>query len=295
MVKVAITRQVPIAPSQAPQNSGSNTLASLEERAKRMEELFEMGAVSAVQRDAAKKKYEEALAEGVPAVSSPAPAGATTREVTEYVEQWQPTPPAVLATAESAIKQAELALNVARQEAQQTEITAPFSGIIYYAAAVDEDLSAGEIVAKIGNNKELWLEAEVTEDFFNKISLGKIVSYSIDGKNFSGTLTEKISPTKPEENISEETPSAEEKLTEEKLPEENSPPEENKSAETPPEENQLEPIPEKPAEEISQIENKNPSDSAEPVNDKFILKFSIPPESEIDFKPTEKITVNIDL
>ena len=297
MVKVAITRQVPIAPSaaQAPQNSGSNTLASLEERAKRMEELFEMGAVSAVQRDAAKKKYEEALAEGVPAVSSPAPAGATTREVTEYVEQWQPTPPAVLATAESAIKQAELALNVARQEAQQTEITAPFSGIIYYAAAVDEDLSAGEIVAKIGNNKELWLEAEVTEDFFNKISLGKIVSYSIDGKNFSGTLTEKISPTKPEENISEETPSAEEKLTEEKLPEENSPPEENKSAETPPEGNQLEPIPEKPAEEIPQVENKNPSDSAEPVNDKFILKFSIPPESEIDFKPTEKITVNIDL
>ena len=300
MVKVAVTRQVPIAPPSTPasSSSGSSSLASLEERAKRMEELFEMGAVSAVQRDAARKKYEDALAEGVPAETPAAPA-ASTRTVTEYIEQWQPTPPAVLATAESAIKQAELALNVARQEAQQTEITAPFSGIIYYAAAVDENLSAGEVVAKIGNDKELWLEAEVDEDLFNKISLGKKVSYIIDGKIFSGTLTEKISPTKPEETPEEETPPAEEKLTEEKPPEENSPPEnppaETQTPENPTAETQLEPIPEKPPEEISPIENKNPSDSAEPVNDKFILKFSIPPDSEIEFKPTEKITVNIDL
>lgn len=301
MVKVAVTRQVPIAPPPTPaasSNSGSSTLASLEERAKRMEELFEMGAVSAVQRDAARKKYEDALAEGVPAETPAAPA-ASTQTVTEYIEQWQPTPPAVLATAESAIKQAELALNVARQEAQQTEITAPFSGIIYYAAAVDEDLSAGEVVAKIGNDKELWLEAEVPEDFFNKISLGKKVSYTIDGKNFSGTLTEKIAPTKPEETSEEEISPAEEKLTEEKPPEENSPPE-NLPAETQPPDNptsetQLEPIPEKPPEEIPQPENKNFSDTSEPVNDKFILKFSIPPDSKIEFKPTEKITVNIDL
>ncbi len=306
MVKVAVTRQVPIAPpanSPGVKSSGSNTLASLEERAKRMEELFEMGAVSAVQRDAARKKYEDALAEG-PAEETPAaPAGATTQTVTEYIERWQPTPPAVLATAESAIKQAELALNVARQEAQQTEITAPFSGIIYYAAAVEEDLSAGEVVAKIGSGKELWLEAEVTEDFFNKISLGKKVSYTIDGKNFSGTLTEKIEPTKVEETPQEETPPAEEKLSEEKPPTEN-PPAENQSVQTPPPaensstENQLAPIPESPEkipEEIPQPENKNSSDSAGPVNDKFILKFSIPPDSKIDFKPTEKITVEVDL
>lgn len=299
IVKVAVTRQVPVVPpanSQGVRSSGSNTLASLEERAKRMEELFEMGAVSAKQRDAARQKYEDALAEGVPEETPAAPAGSSTRTVTEYIEQWQPTPPAVLATAESAIKQAELALNVARQEAQQTEITAPFSGIIYYAAGVEEDLSAGEVVAKIGSGKELWLEAEVPEDFFEKISLGKKVSYSIDGKNFSGTLIEKISPTKPEEKISEETPPAEEKLSEEKPPE--NPPAETPPAENSSNENQLAPIPEnseKIPEKIPQPENKNSSDTAEPVNDKFILKFSIPPDSKIDFKPTEKITVEIDL
>lgn len=296
MVKVAVTRQVPVVPPKTPattSNTGSNTLASLEERAKRMEELFEMGAVSAVQRDAAKKKYEDALAEGVPE-EKPATPAASSKTITEYVEQWQPTPPAVLATAESAIKQAELALNVAKQEAQQTEITAPFSGIIYYVSEVEEDLSAGEIVAKIGNGKELWLEAEVEEDFFNKISLGKKVSYTIEGKNLSGTLTEKISPTKPEEISEEKSEPAEEKLTEQTPPAENSPPETPQS-EQPPPENQLAPIPEKPVEEIPQSENKNPSDSAEPVNDKFILKFSIPPDSEIDFKPAEKIVVNVDL
>lgn len=301
MVKVAVTRQVPVAPpsTSSTLSSGSSSLASLEERAKRMEELFEMGAVSAVQRDAARKKYEDALAEGV-SEETPATPAASTRTVTEYIEQWQPTPPAVLATAESAIKQAELALNVARQEAQQTEITAPFSGIIYYAVAVDEDLSAGEVVAKIGSGKELWLEAEVDEDFFEKIPLGKKVSYTIDGKNLSGTLTEKTSPTKPEEIPEEETPPAEEKLTEEKPQEENSPPENSPPAETqpsenPPAENQLEPIPENPPEKISQVENKNFSDVAKPINDKFILKFSIPPDSKIDFKPNKNITVNIDL
>lgn len=298
-VKVAIRKSVPVMPppqTSASSNAGSSSLASLEERAKRMEELFEMGAVSAVQRDAARKKYEDALAEGVPEeIPAETPSSPSVQEVVEYVDQWQPTPPAVLATAESAIKQAELALNVARQEAQQTEIVAPFSGIIHYSAKVEEDLSAGEVVAKIGNTKELWLEAEVPEEIFNKIPLGKKVSYTIDGKNLSGTLTEKISPTKSKENLEEENSSAENPPVE-NPPVEN-PPVENPSAEIPPAENP--PVENPPAEIPAPIvpeENKispTQSDSAEPINDKFILKFSIPADSETEFNPNEKITVEI--
>lgn len=236
-VKVAVKKVRVIEPPKMPvetnnNGGGSATLESLAERAKRMEELFEMGAVSAVQRDAAKQKYLDALAEGIeataPAAESSAPA---TVEEIEYIDQWQPTPPAVLATAESAIKQAELALNVAKQTAQQTEITAPVGGVIYYSIENENDLEASNIVAKVGDSKELWLEAEVTEDIFNKIPLGKKVSYTIDGNNLAGTVIEKISPTESAE------------------------------------------------------------DTDEPVNEKFILKFSIP--ADTDIKPNITTSIKI--
>ena len=241
-VKVPIKKIRTVSPPVIPQNqnggSGSATLDSLAERAKRMEELFEMGAVSAVQRDAAKQKYLDALAEGIESEVPASSAGATTIEEIEYVDQWQPTPPAVMATAESAIKQAELALNVAKQTAQKTEITAPVSGVIYYSVENENDLEAGGIVAKVGDSKELWLEAEVTEDIFNKITLGKKVNYNLDNKNLSGTVIEKISPTEP----TDET--------------------ENDSTE-----------------------------NAEPFNDKFILRFSIP--ADTDIKPNTATSIKI--
>ena len=244
-VKVEVKKQRIIEPPPAPvagenKNQPPATLESLAERARRMDELFDMGAVSSAQRDAARKKYEDALANGLPAVSSEN--GSNVVEEIEYVDQWQPTPPVVLATAESAVKQAELALNVAKQEAQQTEIVAPVSGVIYYFSALEGDLAAGDVVAKISSSKDLWLEAEVDEDIFKKIQLGKKVTYELEGKNFSGTLTEKISPTKPEEND-----------------------EENKNGST---------------------------ESEEPTFEKYILRFSIPVESDVDITPNTKTTVN---
>lgn len=235
-VKVAVKKIRVIEPPKMPveTNGGgsSATLESLAERAKRMEELFEMGAVSAVQRDAAKQKYLDALAGGIEAETTATESSApTTVEEIEYVDQWQPTPPAVLATAESAIKQAELALNVAKQTAQQTEIAAPVGGIIYYSVENENDLEAGNIMAKVGDSKELWLEAEVTEDIFNEIPLGKKVSYTIDGNNLAGTVIEKISPTESAE------------------------------------------------------------DTDEPANEKFILKFSIP--ADTDIKPNITTSIKI--
>lgn len=251
------------------------TIEALAERARRMEELFDMGAVSATQRDAAKKSYEDALKNGLPAATAPQTGtgtGLQTVEEIEYVDQWQPTPPAVLATAESAIKQAELALNVAKQEAQQTSITAPFSGIIYYSAAIDGEIAAGEVVAKVGNSKELWLEAEVDEELFEKIPIGKKVTYQIDGKNFEGTLIEKIYPTKPEEVVVEEVA--------EETPKEN------------PEEAKIDvEVENKPADEIKHTS----TETEEPIIENYILKFSIPAESDIEIKPNMTTSINFSM
>ena len=160
-----------------------------------MAELFDMGAVSAVQRDAARRAYESALAESsTPSYEYSAAPEPIIEYYTEYVDEFRETPAEVLAGAEQAIKQAELSLNIARQEARETDVIAPVSGAIYYGVEIENELDAGESVAKIGDSRELWLEVEVTEEIFDKIPLGKLVTYTLDGRELFGTVIEKIRP-----------------------------------------------------------------------------------------------------
>ena len=244
-VKVPVRRmravQTPVYTETQRSGGGSANLASLEERANRMRELFEMGAVSAVQRDAAIQAYENAKANssGYSYSESGVAYETTYVEEIEYVDEFQTTPPAVLYGAENAIKQAELSLNVALQEAQQTEIIALVDGTIYYSTEPEKDLQAGDVVAKIGDSNELWLAAEVSEDIFNQIPLGKLVSYTIDGNNLTGIVIEKISPDPEPEEVTE--PAAENVPAENPATENSdTPPTEPANAETPAE-NPVEP------------------------------------------------------
>ena len=263
-VPVKRVRVIPAAPSvsyQSPSIS-SSALASLEERANRMSELYDMGAVSKVQRDAAVAAYENAKASAVsePVYIQNEP---TYIEEIEYVDQWQPTPAPVIQNAENAIKQAELSLNVALQEAQQTEVIAPVSGTIYYAVEIEKELTAGNSIAKIGDSNELWLAAEVSEEIFNKVNLGKPVDYVLEDKNLSGTVIEKIAP-----NIQPDATEIE------NLPE------------------WIPPTAENPHPEFELAQNEENQVDERP-NDKYILKFSLPPD--LEFKPNSATNVKIKL
>ena len=247
MVKVPVrkpkvkTVQIPTTPSiqSRPSRSGSKSSASLEalkERKSRMELLYEMGAISRKELEEAIKEYNSAKAaagssstvsESVQSV----PQYSTSTEIeyeTEYVEQLQPTPPEILKGAQLAIKQAELSLNVAKQEAQQTEVLAPVNGTIYYGVEVDEEVKAGDVISRIGDSSELWIEAAVTESQFDKIPLGKLVSYVIDGNKLTGTVIEKKAPEPEEETVEVEetkmespTPADPTQVTPESVPAEN--------------------------------------------------------------------------
>ncbi|MBR5913593.1 MAG: biotin/lipoyl-binding protein [Selenomonadaceae bacterium] len=257
--------------------NNSANLASLQERANRMRELYAMGAVSAQQRDAAIQAYETAK-RNQGSSYSPYTTTDTTYETTyveeiEYVEQFQPTPPEILSIAENAVKQAELSLNVAQQQALQTEIVAPVDGTLYYSAEVDKDLNAGDVVAKVGDSNELWLAAEVSEETFNKVSLGKLVNYSIDGKNLTGIVIEKIAPDPVEEIVEEEEPVWQ-------------PPKEENS------------VAENSASEVNSSTEKSAGENstdAPPRNDKFILRVSLPTESDLNYKPNSTTTLKVKL
>ena len=313
-VKVPVQRErvtyPPAPPPTASYSAPSGNLAKLEERANRMAELFEMGAVSAVQRDAARRAYESALAESsAPSYEYSAAPAPIIEYYTEYVDEFRETPPEVLAGAEQAIKQAELSLNVAKQEARETDVVAPVSGTIYYGVSVDQDLSAGDSVSRIGDSRELWLEVEVTEEIFDKIPLGKLASYTIDGKEIFGTVIEKIKPnvnaTPAEETAPVELP---------EIPTSDNAPAaligENPDAPPPPPENQTstdeqpqavqaesEVIDDtQPAQENSQPQPPKIPDKFEPQqkpNDKFIIKISVPVERDFDCPPNTTTVVKI--
>ena len=281
-VKTPVRRTKPATP--APQTStrkNTASVATLEERAKRMEELYEMGAVSKGELDKAKADLSKARS------SAPAPAPATQSQTVEidFVESIQPTPPAILQNAENAVKQAEMALNAAVQQSNQTEITAPVDGIIYYSVEIEQDIQAGDVIAKIGDDKNVWIEAEVTEDIFKEITLGKKVNYSIDGNNLSGTVIEKISPPKPEEVKDEEFP-AEENLNAETSPAENPSAQDNSAEKNPPDQSAEE---NKSAEENSTAENPK----EEPQEEKFIIRVSIPDERDFDLNLLAETTLKI--
>ncbi|WP_294147493.1 HlyD family efflux transporter periplasmic adaptor subunit [uncultured Selenomonas sp.] len=180
---------VPV-PTPAPVQSSGNSQAVANARARlnRMNELFEMGAVSAKQRDQAAADLEAAEASAstpAPVVSAPTPSVAP-RTMTQA-----PNPEAVK-QAELAVKQAEAALENAKQDAQTTDIVAPVAGTVYYAenALEGSDLKAGDNVASIGDDTDIWVEAKLSPNQKSSIRLGQFVSYTIDGRKYQGTVTD---------------------------------------------------------------------------------------------------------
>ena len=297
-VKTPVRRTKPASTpaTSAPQTStkSSASVSTLQERVKRLEELYEMGAVSKGELDKAKQDLSKART-STPAPAPSTPAASSTVEI-DFVDSIQPTPPAILQNAENAVKEAELALNIAVEQSKQTEITAPVDGVVYYNYTADEEIKAGDVIAKIGDDKNVWIEAEVSEDIFKQVSLGKKVSYTIDGHNLSGTVTEKISPQPEPEKVEEvaevpaETPDAEkpaETATAETSTEKTPPPEQVKPEPTA-EENKSEVVEEKTTEEVPAEEKP-----AEP--EKFILKVSIPAERDFNLKLLEETTLKISL
>lgn len=210
---VTVPQSAAPAPMPVPQSSGnSQAVANARARLNRMNELYEMGAISAVKRDqaAADLAAAEAAATPAPAVSAPA--------ATRYQTMTQPANPEAVKQAELAVKQAEAALENAKQDSQATEIVAPVSGTVYLGDDIQEgaDLKAGATVASIGDAFNIWVEARLSPNQKGKIRLGQFVSYTIEGKKYQGTVLDIVdtADAQPDTAASGSLPAASEKKDE---------------------------------------------------------------------------------
>lgn len=192
--------QVPVAP-KVDLNVANGDLSRAEARKDRMEELFKMGAISKVQLDEALKDYEAAKSRAT-----------TVAKPMEFKTIHRDTPPEILESAELSVRQAEAAVKRAREDAAATEITSPIDGT-FYLANVEEgsEIHAGERLFNIGDAGNLWVEARVAVDDLEKIYLGQLVTYDINGKKYLGTVVdiepeveEKANPESSPQNIATE-------------------------------------------------------------------------------------------
>ncbi len=176
--------------------AAQQNLASAEARMQRMNELFEMGAISAMKRDEAAAEYAAAQAA---ASQSSAPAAS-------YRTMTQPTDPKIIEQAELQLKQAQAALNNAKQDSQATEIVAPVAGTLYYTdVKVDSEVKPGQTIVRIGDAGNLWLEARITADQAEKVRLGQYASYEVGGHELSGAVQEIQEPAEDDQAAGQNT------------------------------------------------------------------------------------------
>lgn len=153
-------------------------------QAQKMSKLYSIGAVSATQYTEAQSEYSAAQA-ALSAASAP-------RQVTQEVSSAPSKELSeALASAQVQLEQAQAALKQAQSDENYADITAPVSGIVYLTNFKQGDsLKENDVLLNIGNTKNLWVEAPLTEEQYNKVHPGQFVNYTVDDLNLTGTVLE---------------------------------------------------------------------------------------------------------
>lgn len=207
-VTVAVPSAAPAPAASAPRRSSggsSQSAAAAESRMNRMQELYEMGAVSARERDAAVAAYHAAQSSASSSsYAAPAASSSTSAPAVTYQTTTQPADPKAVQAAELQLRQAQAALDNAKQDAAETDIVAPVAGTVYYADGIDEggEVKAGQTIASVGNAEDIWVEARVSSEKAPNIRLGQFVSYEIDGHKLQGSVQDIQQPSKKDDSDS---------------------------------------------------------------------------------------------
>ncbi|MDY4883459.1 MAG: HlyD family efflux transporter periplasmic adaptor subunit [Anaerovibrio sp.] len=187
-IKQGITVRTPRVVS-APASAGASAgeVERARSRMERMNQLYEMGAISAVKRDEAAAAYQAALA-----AASAAPSSDST---VVYDTRVQAASPEAIKKAELQLRQAQAALERAKGSAAATEITAPVDGTVYIGELAEGmEVHAGQVIANVGNSDSMWIEAYLEPEQQDSVRLGQVADYYVDRKKYEGLVMEINAP-----------------------------------------------------------------------------------------------------
>ncbi|MFA6850405.1 MAG: efflux RND transporter periplasmic adaptor subunit [Selenomonadaceae bacterium] len=190
-VKAGVTVPGPAVNSGGGRSGGGDTVAAQAEldRAatalERMNQLYAIGAISAVRRNQAAADYSAAQSALAAAQNTVVSVPSTTYQSSIQ----EASSPEVIKNAELQVKQAQMALDTAKKNVSATEILAPVAGTVYYTdVAEGSEVKPGQIIVNIGDADKMWLEIHLTADQHSKIRLGEFVSYTIENHKLQGTI-----------------------------------------------------------------------------------------------------------
>jgi len=142
--------------------------------------LFEKGVVPAERRDAVKRAYDVAVSRHQNSLQalSLVKEGARKEEIQ---------------AAESRVRQAESAVKAAEDRSKETELFAPFNGVVLRKnVEVGEIVPAGAPVYTIGDLEKPWVKVYVREDKLGLVKLGQDAEIKVDsypGRVYRGKVT----------------------------------------------------------------------------------------------------------
>ncbi|CUH95931.1 hypothetical protein P22_2019 [Propionispora sp. 2/2-37] len=162
----------------------SQTKANLDNVRKnyeRAETLYQQGAVSAQQRDAAKTALEVAEAQHSASQDSYSVTNEGSR--VEDIQMLQ-----------AEVKKARAAVQSAEIQYEDTVIRAPAGGVVAVKSVEEgEVVTTGQPIFSIANLDDVWIAANIEETNIGKVKVGQEVSFNVDaypGKTFNGRVTE---------------------------------------------------------------------------------------------------------
>lgn len=144
-------------------------------RMDRMNELYEMGAVSAAKRNEAVAAYEQE--KNALTVGSEQNTGALN--------------PAAIQAAEEQLKRAEEALAKVRDNTSTTDLFATREGTVSQIFVKEGDrIEKGDDILSVNILENCWIEAAIPSEGKNRVYLGQIVRYELNGIPVQGTVEE---------------------------------------------------------------------------------------------------------
>ncbi|WP_315443399.1 HlyD family efflux transporter periplasmic adaptor subunit [uncultured Selenomonas sp.] len=162
-----------------PQNMPAQTeeLDAARARMERMNELYEMGAVSAVKRDEAIAAYEQEK-NALTMVSG---------------QNLSIQDPKIIQAAEEQLKKAEDALVKARDNTGAIGLFAPREGNVSQVFVQEgERIGNGDNILSLDIMENRWIEAEISVEDVKQIYLGQVVRYELNGLSVQGTVEDII-------------------------------------------------------------------------------------------------------
>ena len=162
----AVSQKIPIQ---------TESLDAARVRMDRMNELYEMGAVSAAKRNEAVAAYEQEK-----------------NALTVGSEQNPGAPnPAAIQAAEEQLKRAEEALAKVRDNTSTTDLFATREGTVSQIFVKEGDrIEKGDDILSVNILENCWIEAAIPSDGKDRVYLGQIVRYELNGISVQGTVEE---------------------------------------------------------------------------------------------------------